>query len=231
MEQTVIFEEKVYLTPKDMNRLAEESVDTVLLEHVQTKFTTYHCSQHGFVLPNTLTLLSRSMGQLDNGRYTGNILFHVQLEGTVYNPVNGTKITGTILKKNKMGLYVIYKDAVRILVARDLHPNNEEFESLEVGDLIQVEIRKSRFQIRDPFILSIGVYLGKGTIPDEVLPPAPPAPVSNAKNASGSTNSMPSLERNSPPAPAPAAPVLPAPAETIDDDDDLYDSSDEESEA
>lgn len=222
MEQTVIFEEKVYLTPKDMNRLAEETVDSVLLEHVQKKFTEYHCSQHGFVLPNTLTLLSRSMGQLDNGRYTGNILFHVQLEGKVYNPVNGTKITGTILKKNKMGLYVIYKDAVRILVARDLHRGNEEFETLEVGDLIQVEIRKSRFQIRDPFILSIGVYLGKGTVPDEVIPPAPApaAPVNVTKKPS---NVIPELPVQ---APAPA-PVAPAP---IDDDDDLYDSSSEEEE-
>jgi len=175
MEQTVAFEQKVYLTPKDMNRMAQESIDDIILGHLQTSLEN-KCSQHGFVLPGKLKILSRSMGLLENGRYTGNILFHVQAEGVVYNPVNGTKITGTILKKNKMGLYVIYENAIRILIARDLHYNNDEFEALQIGDIIQVEIRKSRFQIHDPFILSIGVFLSRATVEGLVEVPANPLP-------------------------------------------------------
>jgi hypothetical protein len=114
------------------------------------------------------------MGLIENGRYTGNILYHVQAQGVVYNPVNGTKITGTILKKNKMGLYVIYENAIRILVARDLHHNDDKFESLQIGDIIQVEIRKSRFQIHDPFILSIGVFLSTAEVEGIVEAPTVP---------------------------------------------------------
>jgi hypothetical protein len=99
------------------------------------------------------------MGMIENGRYTGNVVYHVQAEGSVLNPANGTRITGTILKKNKMGLYIVYKDAIRILIPRDLHLGNEEFEQLETGDTIEVEIRKSRFQIHDKFILSVGVFI------------------------------------------------------------------------
>jgi DNA-directed RNA polymerase subunit E'/Rpb7 len=199
MEQTVVFEQKVYLTPKDMNRMAQESVDDIILGHLQASLEN-KCSQHGFVIPGHLKILSRDMGLIENGRYTGNILYHVQAQGVVYNPVNGTKITGTILKKNKMGLYVIYENAIRILVARDLHHNDDKFEALQIGDTIQVEIRKSRFQIHDPFILSIGVFLSTAEV--EGLVEVPPA---------GLQTPAAEAEAEAPakvPVPAPALPQL-----------------------
>jgi DNA-directed RNA polymerase subunit E'/Rpb7 len=180
MEQVVIFEEKVYITPKSMNLVAKEGLDSILLKQLRKKLEN-KCSQHGFVIPNSLEILSRSMGLIESGHYTGNIVFHVQSQGRVFNPVNGTRIVGTILKKNKMGLYIIYKDAVRVLIPRDRHLHEqdimEEFESLEIGDSIEVEIRKSRFQIHDTFILSVGAYLRKAEEPDTELPL--PKPIEN----------------------------------------------------
>jgi len=158
MEQAVLFEQKVALTPKDMNRMGSDSINSIILEQV-SKNLEGRCNQHGYVIQGSLEILSRSMGQLEHGRYTGNIVFHVHLQGRVYNPVNGTRITGTIDKKNKMGLYIIYNDAIRILIPRDLHIGNKAFEMLEAGTEITVEIRKSRFQVQDLFILSIGVLV------------------------------------------------------------------------
>jgi hypothetical protein len=160
IEQVVLFEEKAYLSPKDMNRALKESIDTILLEHIREKLEN-HCSAHGFVVPRSCEILSRSAGQIENGRFTGNIVFHCQIQSRVYNPANGTRVVGSVLKKNKMGLYIVYMDAIRILVPRDLHIGNEEFENVQIGDTIEIEIRKSRFQIRDQFILSVGIYLGK----------------------------------------------------------------------
>ncbi len=160
MEQVAIFEEKVVLTPKDMNLIQKKSIDDILLERLRLGLEG-KCSLHGYVLPNSLELLSRSAGSLENGRFTGNILFHVQAQGNVYNPSNGVTIEGQVLKKNKMGLYLVYKDAVRILVPRDLHLGNEEFEAVEIGETIRVELRKSRFQVKDMFILSVGLFQGK----------------------------------------------------------------------
>jgi len=178
MEQVALFEEKVYLTPKALRLVAKTTIDSILLEQLRAKLEN-KCSQHGFVIPNSLDLLSRSMGQLENGRFTGNIVFHVQAKGRVYNPANGTQIVGTILKQNKMGLYIIYDDAIRILVPRDLHLGNEDYESLRVGETIRVELRKSRFQIQDKFILSVGVFIERADADElpqirqpEALPPA-----------------------------------------------------------
>jgi DNA-directed RNA polymerase subunit E'/Rpb7 len=170
MEQTVVFEEKVYITPKDLWKLKEEPLDDLILKHLKQKLER-RCSSHGYVIPNTLTILSHSMGQFEHGQFTGNVVYHAQAEGRVYNPANGTRMIGKVSKKNKMGLYVIYEDAIRILVPRDLHLGNEEFENLDVDDTIELELRKSRFQIQDPFILSVGVFLqriSEGMKPEQV---------------------------------------------------------------
>ena len=161
MEHSVIFEEKVALTPRDINSIVEvNSIDLKILDYLKKKLEK-KCSAHGYVLPDTLHLLSRSNGLLENGRFTGNIIYHVQAQGRVYNPAHGTVLEGRVLKKNNMGLYIVYKDAIRILVPRDLHIGDDDYESVQVGETIEVEIRKSQFQVNDPFILSVGVYRGR----------------------------------------------------------------------
>lgn len=164
MEQTVLIEQKVALPPKMLNKVQDTPLDDLILGLLREKLEG-KCNQHGFVIPNSLELLSRSMGQLDHGHYTGSINFYVQAQARVYNPANGTRVTGTILKKNKMGLYMIYNDAIRILVPRDLHLGNDAFETLEPGQDITIEVRKSRFQLNDTFILSIGVLVGTSGLP------------------------------------------------------------------
>jgi hypothetical protein len=63
------------------------------------------------------------------------------------------------MRKSKAGLYIIIEQAVHVMVVRDLHIGNKEFDAVELGDTIRVEIKKSRFQINDPHILSIGQFL------------------------------------------------------------------------
>ncbi len=75
---------------------------------------------------------------------------------------------------------MIYKNAIRILVPRDLHIGNEEFEALQPQDTIEVEIRKSRFQMNDSYILSVAVFVGRFNVnmaainaPDTNVPTVP----------------------------------------------------------
>jgi hypothetical protein len=99
------------------------------------------------------------MGSLEKGRFTGSIIFHVQAEGTVLNPPDGAILEGEVIRKNKMGIYVSYKDAIRVIIPRDLHIGNEAFEAVEIGETVEVEIKKSRFQVNDPYILSVGSFV------------------------------------------------------------------------
>ena len=161
MEHTAIFEEQVALTPVDFKR-AIKDIDAILLEKFRTRIEN-KCSRHGYVLPNTLKILSRSMGMVERGRFTGNIIFRVQAEGGVINPPDGVKLKGEVVRKNKMGLYVNYRDAIRMIVPRDMSIGDKEFEQVNVGDIINVEIKKSRFQVNDEYILSVGSFQGVDT--------------------------------------------------------------------
>jgi hypothetical protein len=100
------------------------------------------------------------MGSAEKGRFTSDFLYYLKVLGKVYNPPDGLQVEGEVIRKNKMGLYVIIKDAIRIMVPRDLHIGNEEFDSIEIGDKIIIEIKESRFQVNDTHILSIGEFVG-----------------------------------------------------------------------
>ena len=157
MEQIAIFEEKVAISPGDL-RPEITSFDDILLSKVK-KLLEGKCSKHGYVIPDSLELLSRSMGCVEKGRFTSDFLYYLKVLGKVYNPPDGLQVEGEVIRKNKMGLYVIIKDAIRIMVPRDLHIGNEEFDSIEIGDKIIIEIKESRFQVNDTHILSIGEFV------------------------------------------------------------------------
>jgi DNA-directed RNA polymerase subunit E'/Rpb7 len=160
MEQVAVFQEKIPLTPKDL-RNDVSSIDAILEEKLRVKMEN-RCSPHGFVLPGTIKILSRAMGYLERGRFTGNILFDVQAEGKILNPPDGFMLEGEVIRKNKMGMYVNYQDAIHVIIPRDIHIGDETFESIQIGETVKVEIKKSRFQVKDAYILSVGLFRGKG---------------------------------------------------------------------
>jgi DNA-directed RNA polymerase subunit E'/Rpb7 len=184
MEHTCVFEEQVTLTPKDM-RVKIESVETVLTEKLQQRLEG-RCSRHGYVIPGSLKVLSRSMGSLEKGRFTGSIIFHIQAEGKVLNPPDGAIIEGVVIRKNKMGMYVSFmEDAIRVIIPRDLHIGDEAFETVEIGEKVEVEVKKSRFQVNDPYILSVGTFRSsKGKKAAKApVPPVAPKPEEEGEEA------------------------------------------------
>jgi hypothetical protein len=108
----------------------------------------------------------------------------MKAQGRVYNPPNGTVVEGVVMRKSKAGLYIIIENAVHVMVVRDLHIGNREFDAVELGDTIRVEIKKSRFQINDPHILSIGQFLTVVSV-GTVAPVAPPAEEEAAQTPEG----------------------------------------------
>ncbi len=172
-----IFDMKVSLSPKEMNSLrsiseTDDPIYPVLLEALNTKLKA-RCNTHGWVVPDSLQILSRSMGHLENGRYTANVIFHVQVQAEVLNPAHGALVTATVMTNNDMGIMAIYNhkvkdaeyEAIKVLVVleqtRDLDADalqqqTQMFKSIEKGSQITVRLHKSRFQMNDEHILSVG---------------------------------------------------------------------------
>ena len=158
METTAFFEKKISLTPSDFNKLKNTSIDELLLKKAK-ELTENKCSEHGFILSGSLQLISRSMGYFEAARFTGDANYYVKLEARVIYPIDGVHVTGQVIRKNKMGLYVNYNDAIRIQVPRDLHLDDKDYDDVEIGDEIVVEIKRSKFAINDSYILSSGLFI------------------------------------------------------------------------
>ena len=168
METVALFEEKVPLTPRDLSK-DTVNISGIILKKMRSKLEG-RCSLHGWVRPNSVKILSRSMGYFEKGRFTGDIVYHIQAEGRVVNPPSGIEVVGEVVRKNKMGMFVNYQDAINIILPRDLHIGDEDYDSIEIGERIRVEIKKSRYQVNDEFILSVGIFLGRSSGPAEPLP-------------------------------------------------------------
>jgi hypothetical protein len=158
MESVAFFEKKLSLLPQEFNEVKSNSMDDILLKKAKETMEN-KCSEQGFVLPGSIVLHSRSMGYFEAARFTGDAVYYVKLEGNVIYPVDGIRVTGKVIRKNAMGLYVNYRDAIRIQVPRDLHLGNEIFDNVQVGDTVQVELKRSKFAINDLYILSSGVFI------------------------------------------------------------------------
>ena len=177
VETLALFEEKIALTPRDLANHKiniQGAISSKIAEKLEGK-----CSLHGWVVPTSSKVLSRSMGYVEKGRFTGDIVFHVQVQAKVLNPPSGSHVVAEVVGNNMMGMYVSYKvkmrqmnkktkevtttdvDAIKIILPRDLHIGDEAFSKVEIGDRVNVEIKKSRFQVNDKYILSVGVFEGK----------------------------------------------------------------------
>jgi len=182
MESTAFFEKKISLTPSDFNEVKTSSIES-LLSRKATELMESKCSEQGFVLPGSIKLLSRSMGYFESARFTGDAIYYVKLEGKVIYPADGVRVVGEVIRKNKMGLYVEYRGAIRIQVPRDLHLGSEEYDAVEVGDTVEVELKRSKFQINDAYILASGLYIS--TKSGKNAPAVASAPAPAEEEASG----------------------------------------------
>jgi hypothetical protein len=76
--------------------------------------------------------------------------------GAHLHPIADMELPATVLKVNKMGVYAVAEEAMRILLPRDLHMGSEPFDALKVGDTVLVRILHSRTQTHDPFTTAVG---------------------------------------------------------------------------
>ena len=158
----VFIDQRVALKPTEFQEAASD-IDAYLVEKIR-KDLEGQCCSHGYVRPGSVQILARSMGQAEHGRFTGDFLYYCKVRLMCLLPDADQIIEARILKMNKLGGYALVVDegrlreAMRILLPRDLHLGNAEFDALEVGQGVRIRLLRSRFQAKDAFIQSVGIF-------------------------------------------------------------------------
>jgi len=61
----------------------------------------------------------------------------------------------------------VFEEAIRVLVPRDIHLGNTEFDNIQEGDMISIKLERSEMKTNAPFIMAVGTLVSKETEADK----------------------------------------------------------------
>lgn len=119
------------------------------------------CIREGLVLPGSVEIISRSAGIAQLSHFNANFIYHIKYSAKICNPLEGDIIEAEITNINKMGVLAKAGEGdpapISILLAKQHHMNNEQFEKLREGYNIKVKILGKRFDSGESHISIIGM--------------------------------------------------------------------------
>jgi DNA-directed RNA polymerase subunit E'/Rpb7 len=159
------------------------------------------CGMEGYIAKDSVTILSHTLGRV-NPLEEG-VSYRVTFQADMCMPHPGQVFKVPVIFRSKIGVHAEL-DPMKILLPRDLHLGNAEFDAIEEREEIEIEVVGSQFQQQDAHIYVLG-KLKRRILPAPALPlpqeeiavgeqeeaaPPPPPPVEGGVkvvSVSGST--------------------------------------------
>jgi DNA-directed RNA polymerase subunit E'/Rpb7 len=146
------------------------------------------CGIEGYVQPNSSVILEYSLGSMDILR--SGVRYRVRFQADICYPHKGQIIKVPVTFKSKIGIHA-EMTPLRVLLPRDLHIGDSEFESIQEKDEIEFEVLGAEFKQGDENIFVLGKLLKR--IPlrveeppvEQEVPAEVPAAASAASAAAG----------------------------------------------
>ena len=159
MEQLFIsttIKSSLSIEPKDLNSTLNKKIIKRIKQDVEGK-----CIKNGYVRKNSVKLVKRSLGQSLTSHFNGNVIFHVEYLVDLCNPLEGAIIECSVINSNKIGILAVINGVedspLNILLAKQHHINNPEFEDLRDRDIIKIRVLGKRYEFGDSQITIIGL--------------------------------------------------------------------------
>ena len=119
------------------------------------------CIKNGFVKPNSVHIIKKSLGNIQFTNFNGNTVYYLKLSLELCNPIQNSIIECQVLSINKMGILagVPHEEnsPLNILLARQHHANSKNFNKIKEKDIIKVKILGKRFEYGDTQISIIAI--------------------------------------------------------------------------
>jgi DNA-directed RNA polymerase subunit E'/Rpb7 len=142
-------------------RFLQRNIHASLVAQLRHKYEGI-CLPEGYVQPRSITITEHSFGRTNILK--GGLDYSVRFQADLCLPHAGQKFRAPVTLKSKIGLHA-ETDPIKILLPRDLHIGNPDFDEVDVGQTIEFEVVGSRFQQGDETIVVLGKLL-------EVIRPA-----------------------------------------------------------
>ena len=159
LAKPLVLKDCIFLSAKDINNKIETTILDKIRKDIEGK-----CIKAGYVMPESVKIISRSLGSINNSNFTSVITFNVIYQASICNPGIGAEIKCYVasIDKSQIVCYIhgIDKSPMEIYLHKNHHIGNVEFVNLKVNDKVNIKILASKFNFGDEQIIAIGQYLG-----------------------------------------------------------------------
>lgn len=111
------------------------------------------CTPEGFIQRRSITIVEHSLGRVN--LIKGGLDYTVKFQADVCMPHPGQTFRGVVTLKSKIGLHAELLP-MKVLLPRDLHIGNAEFDDVKENQEVEFTVVGSRFQQGDDSIVVLG---------------------------------------------------------------------------
>jgi E3 ubiquitin-protein ligase HUWE1 len=137
-----ILVKKIVVKSKYLNENINNYIFTYLKEKVEGI-----CIDEGYIKPESVKIVKKSVGMLLGSRFTGDITYEVAYSASICNPVIGNIILCKVKFINKLGI-LANNGPLSIIIGRQIQ-KDEDFNNINIGDMIKVEVITKKFSLND----------------------------------------------------------------------------------
>jgi DNA-directed RNA polymerase subunit E'/Rpb7 len=116
------------------------------------------CIPEGYIQRNSITVANYSLGRVNYIK--GGVDYDVVFQGDICMPHVGQKFKAPVKLRSKVGIHA-ETPPIKVLIPRDLHLGNQEFDSVKVDEDIEFEVIGAQFKQEDQTIVVVGKLLSK----------------------------------------------------------------------
>lgn len=133
-------------------KFLQRNIEASLLAQLRHKYEGV-CAAEGYLLQRSIAILEHSLGRTNFIK--GGLDYTVKFQADVCMPHPGQTFRVPVTLKSKIGIHAELTP-LKVLLPRDLHIGDGNFETVKEGEDIEFEVVGSRFQQGDDSIVVLG---------------------------------------------------------------------------
>lgn len=163
----VLCKENIKLEPKYINGNFKSTLKNKLVTKLEGI-----CSKHGFIKPNSIEITKISPGAIELISLAGYVVYDISFYADICNPLVGIIVKVAVTNINRFGILAEAgkldngKNVLEIIIPKNSVniQSDVDLESCQIGDEIQVEIIRKKYELGDKKICAIGRVIKDPTV-------------------------------------------------------------------
>jgi len=145
-----LIKRRINLRPQFLDEHLNTNIENILKNEVEGK-----CIKEGYIVPSTIEIKKRSIGNLCSNQFTGNVIYDITYSAKICNIPLNSVIRAKVMKMNENGIKAVL-GPLMIYIQKELHQNKDVFKTITYGDEIDILVINKSFDLGSKDITVMG---------------------------------------------------------------------------